>query len=97
MTTKNFQNLLTLEGSYSINILSNNTLHMNDGFLVPQNEHDLVSVKTKLKALLPIRNFYNNFYIYISYSLYLIFPTQFFIYLLPHNSCIIFMASCNSF
>lgn len=56
-TTKSFQNLLTLEGSFSINILSTNTLHLHDGFLVPQNEHDAVSLESKLKVLLPIRNF----------------------------------------
>jgi hypothetical protein len=55
--TKNFQNLLILEGSFSINILSKNTLHLYNGFLAPQNEHDLVSAKSILKVLLPIRNF----------------------------------------
>lgn len=80
-TTKNFQNLLTLKRSFSINILSKNTLHLHDSSLTPQKEHDPVSVKSILKVLLPIRNFKIIFTTFIHptpYTLYFLHNFLFF-------------------
>lgn len=76
-TTKNFQNLLTLEGSFSINNLSKNTLHLHYSFLMPQKiTWPHVCKISKFHYLSPI---FKIIFLQISYVLLLIplFPTQF--------------------